>query len=222
MEYIYFGGPAFDSIPDLLIPDYTKHAASAGDLNGDGIDDFMTSYDMESSSFSYVNIYYGGQYIDSIADLVINVAEMPEYLLNFGMDVAGLGDVNGDSINDFAISAVDNNSRGVVYIFSGNKSGTDVEEVKGNPLPASILLQQNYPNPFNSSTQIRFSLPRLSSIKLTVVDLLGRKVQTLSEGEYKAGTYTATWSGEKVSSGVYFCVLEADGVKLTQKMVLLK
>jgi hypothetical protein len=65
-------------------------------------------------------------------------------------------------------------------------------------------------------------LPRRSLIKLIIVDVLGRKVESLAVGEYKAGTYTATWVGEKVSSGVYFCVLEANGVKLTQKMVLLK
>lgn len=227
VNYIYFGGPTFDSIPDLVIPDYTEHAAAAGDLNGDGIDDFMTSFSMESSSYSYVNIYYGGKHVDSIPDIRLNVSEMPEYLLKFGMDIAGLGDVNGDSINDFAVSAVDNNGRGVVYIFSGNRSGTTVDEVKDRPMPKSISLMQNYPNPFNPSTSIDFTLPTRSRVVLDVFNPLGQHVKTLLNETASVGTHKVEWdgtdaAGNRLASGVYLYRIRAGEYVETKKMMLLK
>jgi hypothetical protein len=224
---IYFGGPAFDSIPDLIITDSPSRAKPGGDLNGDGYEDLITSYPLESSSFSYVDIFYGGPSVDSIQDLRINVWEMPEYLLEFGMGIAGLGDVNGDGINDFAASAVDARGHGVVYIFSGQKSGTDVNDGTARTLPTSFTLHTPYPNPFNPSTTISFDLPKRGSVKLVVYDLLGREVRKLIDKEMSAGTHSITWdgttaTGKPAASGTYFFKLTADGVTKSVKGMLVK
>jgi hypothetical protein len=59
-------------------------------------------------------------------------------------------------------------------VFSG---ATDVEaEVTA---PKTFALHQNFPNPFNPSTMISFDLPGASDVRLTVFDMLGRKVSTL-------------------------------------------
>jgi flagellar hook assembly protein FlgD len=65
-------------------------------------------------------------------------------------------------------------------------------------------MEQNYPNPFNPSTQIRFGLPNAAVMTLTVYDVLGREVQTLSSGHFAAGYHTVTWNASEVASGVYF------------------
>jgi hypothetical protein len=70
-SFVYYGGPSFDSIPDLVLPDHTERTRAVGDLNGDGYDDFMSSLAIESSSFSYVKVYYGGPNVDSIPDMQI-------------------------------------------------------------------------------------------------------------------------------------------------------
>ncbi|MCM2272231.1 MAG: T9SS type A sorting domain-containing protein [candidate division Zixibacteria bacterium] len=103
---------------------------------------------------------------------------------------------------------------------------TDVDNDQSG-LPGSFYLSQNYPNPFNPSTEIRFSLPRRSAIRLTVFNLLGQEVTTLTDGEYAAGEYRVRWngqdtSGESVASGIYFYRLEAGEFSRTRKMVLLK
>jgi hypothetical protein len=71
-------------------------------------------------------------------------------------------------------------------------------------LPAEYALRANYPNPFNPSTTIKFDLPENSNVSLVVYDVLGRKVAELENGTKEAGYHSAVWSGDGLSSGVYF------------------
>jgi hypothetical protein len=103
---------------------------------------------------------------------------------------------------------------------------TDVEPLAGL-VPTSYELSQNYPNPFNPTTQIRFSLPRESDVKLVVFDIVGRVVTTLVDQKLSAGTHQVTWNGRNqdgraVASGVYFYHIQADGFSATKKMALVK
>jgi outer membrane protein assembly factor BamB len=56
-------------------------------------------------------------------------------------------------------------------------------------LPENITLHQNYPNPFNASTTISFTLPEPKDVRLSVYDLLGRKVEVLVDERMNAGTH---------------------------------
>jgi hypothetical protein len=108
---------------------------------------------------------------------------------------------------------------------------TDVEDEDIN-IPSTYFLEQNYPNPFNPSTQIKFSLPISSNVKITIYNLLGEVVRELVNTDMNSGIHTVQWnsddvSGKKVSSGIYFYELNANGVngnKFNQvrKMILLK
>jgi photosystem II stability/assembly factor-like uncharacterized protein len=94
-----------------------------------------------------------------------------------------------------------------------------------NKIPDKYSLEQNYPNPFNPVTEIKFSIPTGSNVKISVYDILGREVAVLQEGNLKAGSYTINWNGSNYSSGVYFCKMEASGVNVyiaVKKMVLMK
>jgi len=75
----------------------------------------------------------------------------------------------------------------------------------GEPeIPIAFVLDQNFPNPFNPSTQIRFGLPNAAVVRLTVFDVLGRELQTLSSGYFGAGYHTVVWDASDFASGVYF------------------
>jgi len=89
-------------------------------------------------------------------------------------------------------------------------------------IPNSFSLQQNYPNPFNPSTQIEFSIPYNSYVKLTVFDIMGREISVLVNEKLNAGTYKADFDGSNLSSGIYFYKLEADGFTESRKMMLIK
>ncbi len=94
-------------------------------------------------------------------------------------------------------------------------------------LPTEYALKQNYPNPFNPSTDIAFSLPVASPVKLEIMNLLGQKVRTLSDTYLEAGNHVVTWdgrdnSGVAVASAVYFYRLQAASYESVKKMMMLK
>ena len=91
-----------------------------------------------------------------------------------------------------------------------------------NNLPKGFTLDQNYPNPFNPTTNINYSLQNASYVTLKVFDMTGREITTLVNGRMNAGAHTVTFNASNLSSGVYIYALEANGVRLTNRMTLIK
>ncbi len=89
-------------------------------------------------------------------------------------------------------------------------------------LPSEYNLSHNYPNPFNPATTIDISIPLRGHVSLKVYDLLGRQVAELINQTLVPGTYKTSFDGSGLTSGIYFCCLEAGKFKATQKLVLLK
>ena len=91
-----------------------------------------------------------------------------------------------------------------------------------NLIPKEFELSQNYPNPFNPRTTIGYKLPKDIFVSIKVYDVTGREVASLVNENKKAGTYTATFNADKLSSGVYFYVLKADDYFQAKKLIFLK
>lgn len=89
-------------------------------------------------------------------------------------------------------------------------------------IPSEFTLYQNYPNPFNPITKIKFAIPKVSNVKISIYDILGRKVTSLINQKLQSGTYETQWNAGGFASGVYFYSLEAEGYKETRKMLLVK
>ena len=89
-------------------------------------------------------------------------------------------------------------------------------------VPQEFSVSQNYPNPFNPMTTIRFSLKSAGKVSLKVYDMIGREVAVLANDTFAAGSYLVEWKAVGFSSGTYFYVLEAAGMKETRKMVLVR
>ena len=106
-------------------------------------------------------------------------------------------------------------------IYSANYDITGVAPVV-NTIPKNYELEQNYPNPFNPTTTISFNLPKESKLNLSVYDINGRLVSQIFDGNMSAGKHSITWSGNNLSSGVYFYKLSTDGFTDTKKMMLVK
>ncbi len=103
---------------------------------------------------------------------------------------------------------------------------TRVEDKNQNS-PSTFHLAQNYPNPFNPETSIRYALTRPGKVKLSVYNLLGRKVVDLVDEVQTAGEYNLRWNGKdsrglSVATGVYIYRIQANGASLVRKMTLLK
>lgn len=89
-------------------------------------------------------------------------------------------------------------------------------------IPSGYSLSQNYPNPFNPSTKIRFEIPSFGEVKITVYDASGKERAVLTDGTLRAGIYETEFNGAGLSSGVYFCRMEAGSFGETIKMILVK
>jgi len=96
--------------------------------------------------------------------------------------------------------------------------GTEAQSL----MPELIALEPNYPNPFNPKTVITFTLPAAMETELTVYDLLGEEVATLSSGFSDAGYHSVNWDARNLPAGVYLAHLRAGGLTKTRKMILLK
>ncbi|MGA2667611.1 MAG: aryl-sulfate sulfotransferase [Ignavibacteria bacterium] len=91
-----------------------------------------------------------------------------------------------------------------------------------NSTTYSFHLAQNYPNPFNPGTTILYTLGANSNIKLTVYDMLGRKIRTLADEYQQSGNHLYQFDGSNLSSGIYFYVLKTNTFTDVKKMVLIK
>jgi hypothetical protein len=92
-----------------------------------------------------------------------------------------------------------------------------------NPEHATdFKLYGNYPNPFNPETNIKFSIPRLSDVKMAVYDMQGKETSVLINERLIAGSYEVIFDGIDLPSGAYTCVLKAGDYRSAIKMVLLK
>jgi hypothetical protein len=94
-------------------------------------------------------------------------------------------------------------------------------------IPHEFTLLQNYPNPFNPETTIRYALPKQGKVNLTIYNILGKQVRTLTNTVQESGMYSVVWNartdrGDLVPTGVYFCVLTTSEKRITQKMVLMR
>ena len=86
--------------------------------------------------------------------------------------------------------------------------------------------------PFNPETWIPFGLSRDSAVTVTIYDIAGTLVRSISVGYLQAGSYVRqsravywdgkTDTGERVASGTYFYTLRTEGYTSTQKMIILK
>jgi hypothetical protein len=92
---------------------------------------------------------------------------------------------------------------------------------------ASFQLMQNYPNPFNPSTVIRFQLPVVSDVELTIYSMTGQVVRELVNSEMPLGQHSVVWDatddhGQRVASGVYVYRIVAGEFVAQRKLVLMK
>jgi len=91
-----------------------------------------------------------------------------------------------------------------------------------NELPTEFSLSPVYPNPFNPTTHIDFVLPRSSDVKLTAWDATGRLLNVIASGQFPAGYHNVTWHANNLPTGIYIFSLEAEGIRLVTKGLLIR
>ena len=85
-----------------------------------------------------------------------------------------------------------------------------------------MALFQNYPNPFNPDTQISFYLPKKGDVQITVYNILGQEIYTITKNGFNSGLNSITFNGSNFSSGAYFYQIKAGGNIQMKRMLLIK
>jgi hypothetical protein len=95
-----------------------------------------------------------------------------------------------------------------------------------HPEPSfAFALGPGNPNPFRTETAIEFGLDRPAQVEVVVYDVAGRRIRTVTRGQYPAGRHLVRWdgrdeSGHGVAQGLYLVQLSDDrSRKLTQKIM---
>jgi cytochrome c peroxidase len=148
--------------------------------------------------------------------------------------------VNTDELGDLGLSA-DEEAAIVAFIKTLTDGYVPMAAPPAHPVvrvqymdreAPKFQLFQNSPNPFNPETWIPFALGKPEDVSISIYDVQGRLVKTMSLGTRPAGVYTGKdkavyWdgtnaNGERVSSGIYYYVMQAGTFRKAKKMVILE
>jgi hypothetical protein len=222
LNYIYYGGRPFDTIPDLVLynPFMYGNMENAGDINNDGCDDAAMVY--EEYLFSYISYIYCYPDMDTLVDAVFSDQDFVQALgigpvTHLGIDYSRGGDINGDGLNDILVSAHKWNDggedEGRFFIQSGWQDPVSAEEGEA-PIPSDFTLKE-------------FTLPRSGYTELRIYNILGELVATPIQQHLLAGEHHIAWDGLDMNgaptpAGVYFYQVTSGDYTAVRKMVLLK
>jgi len=99
-------------------------------------------------------------------------------------------------------------------------AGTDSSRTPAVPPGAGVQVR---PNPFRQRTKLAFSLRTRARVRLSVYDIMGRRVSVLVDRSLAGTEHRVPFLAEGRSSGVYLYVLQVDGrVRDRGRMVLVR
>lgn len=197
---------------------------SSCDINNDGYSDFVVGNTNHRNSSGVMvggaYIYLGKNTIDTVFRFILEGEnKWDEY-----SRIMTTADVNHDGFHELFVMAPNfpdyNNPLGKVYIYSYKQITGGVAH--GESVPKQFDLCQNYPNPFNARTNIVYAVGSSQSISLKVYDVLGREIQSLSNGSQEPGAHTVEFDAIGLSSGTYIYRFQTKDCILQKKMVLLR
>ncbi len=286
--YLYLGGAVPDSTPDAQYAgvgagDFLGTSlAGAGDVNGDGFDDFLVGApDANPGALidaGQAYLFLGAAAPPAGAALTVSGTRANGEL---GLAVAGIGDENADGFADFAVGTpggADSTFAGETRVFLGRPSpvavadtvlagenggdmfgraisngglvdaGTHALFLVGSYLhagagrgylygssnatvgvaaeapPAGVRLTAPWPDPASGSVRFSLEVGTPRPVRLQVLDVSGRRIAMLADGEVSAGRREIVWPGSgqaRPPAGLYWVVLESAEVRQARRFVLL-
>lgn len=231
-----------DNTGNIILTGYTANLATFLDIvtvkfNSDGVFSWAKSYNGSWNNWdegksvttdNFGNVYTTGTAWETATDLDYTTIKYSP-----SGDQQWMIQYDGGYIDAARSIAVDNNQNVYITGYHSTRNGTSsattirysqpvgIEPVT-NETPSGYSLNQNYPNPFNPETNIEFSIPKKTFVKLTVFNILGKEVELLINKELSAGKYKVDFSASDLPGGVYFYKFSAGSFTETKKMIIVK
>jgi hypothetical protein len=139
-------------------------------------------------------------------------------LLQFGrLDVIGLGDIDGDGLNDFCANGWWGASSFVDYLRI--MAGSTNYVVNVDPIQDADNMEDLiavHPNPFRSFICIDMKVPNTPSFTMSIADISGRHIRDFTVDRSGFAQVSITWDGTDeagsiVPPGAYYCYSRHDG-----------
>jgi len=195
--------------------EFGRSVAGVGDLDGDGTEDIAVGAwlhhdggpDRGAVWLLFLNTNGTVKSHQKISDTAGGFTGNLDDEDLFGFSVAGLGDLDGDGKRDIAVGADfdddGGSDRGAVWVLFLDGMVVPVESGPADT-PGTHVLEAAYPNPFNPEATFRFAAYEQQNVRAVLVDVMGRVVATLFEGDVAAGEMqTVRIDGAGLPSGTY-------------------
>jgi len=88
--------------------------------------------------------------------------------------------------------------------------------------PASGTNYNLFPNPVSTDATFSFSLKSPSNVEISIYNIKGQKVETITSGSMNAGDHNIEWNNDKLSNGIYFYKIKTENSTITNKLVIMK
>lgn len=119
--------------------------------------------------------------------------------------------LKGSFINDISV-----NITGVGEKNASTASVGRTSEMNG------FVLEQNAPNPALGYTNISFTSPKMTTVRIYLADMTGKMVKEITNSNYSSGSHSVSLDTKDLSSGSYIYILESGNVRLSRQMVVTK
>jgi hypothetical protein len=213
-NHIFLGIPGYPGIGEHMF-----HT----DLDGDGQQDLISGapgYAM--AGLVYVFLNGAGQ--DTIYDAYYYQGNFNQQLGSIG---SGVGDINGDGIEDMAVSEPAYSGNGRLHMILGNDSlhqSVGVMPFPQPPLPQTVALLKASPNPFNSQVVLEISVPSPKNNQIKIYNLKGEEIRRfdINIGQNRVIWNGTSSSGQICASGIYLAKLTGPSYQTIQKLTLIR
>ena len=95
--------------------------------------------------------------------------------------------------------------------------GTSINDLQGN----KFVVLQNNPNPSSDISRIDFFIPRSGNIYFSLINSLGVEVENF-QSDFLSGKNSIEINCKKYRAGVYYYIIQFEGISKSYKMIITK
>jgi hypothetical protein len=175
------------------------------------------------ATVNYSNIkngWFGTGNIDE-DPLFIGTGDHPFYLQDASLCVnTGIPDTTGLNLPEFDLDGNPRIYGGRIEMGAYENQNVIVgldDEFNQNNIEFGV-----FPNPFSNQTTIEFTLPDAGFVTLSILDITGKRLETILSKKLTSGKHKTNWNAQRLPPGIYFLRLETNTGSIVQKAIILK